>query len=75
MKYLIILVLVFLVAWQWRNTRATHIKTKSTRKKTPQDPVDMVACAHCGIHLPALDAVQGHAGVYCDAHHRATAER
>ncbi|MBC7916696.1 MAG: hypothetical protein H7Y28_02695 [Rhodoferax sp.] len=75
MKYLVILVLVFLVAWQWRNARAKHIKTRSMRDKAPQSPVDMVACAHCGVHLPARDAVQGSAGQYCDAHHRAAAER
>jgi uncharacterized protein len=74
-KYLIILVLVFLVAWQWRNGRVKDVKTKSARDNRPMGPVDMVACAHCGVHLPAQDAIQGKAGPYCDAHHRAAAER
>ena len=75
MKYLIILLLVLLVAWQWRNGRVKHTKAKSARDAAPQNPVDMVACAHCGVHLPARDTVQGRAGLYCDAQHRAAAER
>lgn len=74
MKYLIILGLIFLVAWQWRNAREKQIKTRSKRDATAQSPVDMVACAHCGVHLPAQDAIQGKVGLYCDAHHRAAAE-
>lgn len=74
MKYLLILVLVFLVAWQWRNGRVKDIKTKPVRRDSSQDPVDMVACAHCGVHLPAQDAVQGKAGLYCGAQHRTAAE-
>ena len=74
MKYLIILVLVLLVAWQWRNGRVKAVKAKSERDDTPQSPVNMVACAHCGLHLPVRDAVQGSAGLYCDAYHRAAAE-
>ena len=74
MKYLIILILVLLVAWQWRNGRVKDVKAKSARDDAPQGPVDMVACAHCGVHLPAQDAIQGKAGPYCDARHRAAAE-
>ena len=34
-------------------------------------PVAVVACAHCGLHLPAADAVSGGARLYCsDAHRR-----
>lgn len=34
-------------------------------------PVAMVACAHCGLHLPAADAVPEGAHLYCsDAHRR-----
>ena len=34
-------------------------------------PVAMVACAHCGLHLPAADAVPEGVLVYCsDAHRR-----
>lgn len=75
MKYLVILVLVFLVAWQWRNARSLKNNARSARDEAPQKPVDMVACAHCGVHLPKRDAVEGITGHYCDANHRAAAER
>ena len=75
MKYLIILLLVVLVTWQWRNARTQHIKTRQTRDANPKEPQDMVVCAHCGIHLPAQEAIPGNRGQYCDAHHRAAAER
>jgi len=74
-KYLIILVLVLLVAWQWRNSREKHIKNKPAPGTNAQEPQNMVVCAHCGVHLPAQDAVPGKQGQYCDAHHRAAAER
>ena len=75
MKYLIILVLVLVVAWQWRNARAQNAKAKAARKQAAAEaPVDVVACAHCGLHLPLQDAVQGKAGLYCDARHCAAAE-
>jgi uncharacterized protein len=39
-------------------------------------PEAMVDCAHCGLHLPASEAVQGDAGqVYCSAAHRAAGPR
>ena len=34
---------------------------------------DMVRCAHCGLHLPAADAVQAGASTYCSAEHAAAA--
>lgn len=29
----------------------------------------MVACRHCGLHLPASDALAGPDGPYCSAEH------
>ena len=77
MKYLIVLLLVLLVAWQWRSGRARLARNQApdAARGTAGTPVDVVACAHCGVHLPARDAVAGSAGRYCDAQHRAAAER
>jgi len=33
-------------------------------------PVAMVECAHCGVHLPAADAVPEGSRVYCSEAHR-----
>ncbi len=39
-------------------------------------PQAMVRCAHCGLHLPASDAVRGTDGTpFCSAAHRQVAER
>jgi uncharacterized protein len=35
----------------------------------------MVACAHCGVHLPRTETLPGPDGVYCSEAHRAAASR
>ena len=35
----------------------------------------MVACAHCGVHLPRTETLAGPDGVYCSEAHRAAAAR
>lgn len=36
---------------------------------------DMVACAHCGLHLPRDEALPGRGGVFCGEAHRAAHEK
>jgi uncharacterized protein len=39
-------------------------------------PKPMVACAHCGMHVPADEAIAGQGGApYCSAAHRQAHER
>jgi uncharacterized protein len=38
-------------------------------------PQPMLACAHCGLHLPRDEALPGRGGVFCDETHRAAFER
>jgi uncharacterized protein len=33
-------------------------------------PVEMVVCAHCGVHLPATDALAEGARLFCSEAHR-----
>jgi uncharacterized protein len=43
---------------------------------SPQrDPQPMVACAHCGVHLPKSDAVTAPSGTFCGDAHRIAYER
>lgn len=70
MKYLLIFLLVLLVAWKWRSTRSADliISRKKRQQKAPS-PIEMVQCAHCGVHVPEKDMAIGKHGVYCgDAH-------
>jgi uncharacterized protein len=35
----------------------------------------MLACAHCGVHLPRDEALPGRGGVFCSEAHRAAFEQ
>jgi uncharacterized protein len=35
----------------------------------------MVACAHCGVHLPRDEALPGRGGVFCGDAHRTAFEK
>ncbi|MDE2416406.1 MAG: hypothetical protein KGN32_01240 [Burkholderiales bacterium] len=75
MKYLLIFVVIFLVAWKWRSARtADQMELRRERERKAAAPTEMVACAHCGVHVPARDAVTGQRGAYCCDAHRALAE-
>lgn len=75
MKYLLVFVVVFLVAWRWRSARGLEHSTRAQQKTQRQaEPTTMVACRRCGVHLPEQDAVSGAQGSYCSAAHRAAAE-
>jgi uncharacterized protein len=61
MKYLIVLVVIFVGVWVWRSNRITINKDKKEsyeREAERQNAKkNMVACAHCGIHLPQIEAL------------------
>lgn len=69
MKYLVLLVVLVLgYAW-WRSQR--HAETPPPRRSTPAaTPQDMVACAHCGVHLPRTEALTHGPRSYCCAEHQ-----
>jgi uncharacterized protein len=35
----------------------------------------MIACAHCGVHLPRDEALPGRGGVFCGDAHRTAFEK
>jgi len=67
-KYLLIIVAGLLIAWRWRSSRSTK-KLKEHQSSPQQNVVEMVRCAHCGLHLPATDAVITPQGSYCSKEH------
>lgn len=71
MKLLLILGLVLVGVWLWRSSRETPRQRPPPANATPQE---MVRCAHCGLHLPASEAVQGKKGRYCSPEHLLRAE-
>lgn len=73
MKYLLVLAVVVVAFWIWRNNRRAEAADRAAQRRPappPAKPVTMVACRVCGTHLPQTEAVQGSQGVYCSAEHR-----
>jgi len=71
MKFLLVLAVVMVAFWVWRNNRLTdRDDTRAPAPRTPQRPAIMVACAQCGMHLPENEAVSGGQGGYCCNEHR-----
>ena len=79
MKYLLVLLVIVIAVGVWRSRRrAENLQARRPAARADgrlQPPQDMVACAHCGLHLPRSDAlVLGNASrpaCYCTAEHRA----
>lgn len=78
MKYLLVLLVIMIAVGIWRSrSRADRI---NAQRQAPQqgrglqNPQDMVACAHCGLHLPRNDALAQSTArevlYYCCAQHR-----
>ncbi len=75
MKYFIVLAVVLVVVWRWRGARSGAVAHKQANpSQPPVHPTDMVACSHCGLHLPGTDALPGRKGPYCSTAHRQAAE-
>jgi uncharacterized protein len=77
MKYLLVLAVVLLAFWVWRQGRqvdndAPSAKPRRTKPLPP--PTAMVACLQCGTHLPDTEAVRGRQGPYCCEEHRRLCE-
>jgi uncharacterized protein len=78
MKYLLVLAVVLVAIWLWRKARREELQSRTPPPPpapgTLAPPQAMLRCAHCGLHLPAADAVRGRDGtVYCSVAHRQAA--
>lgn len=78
MKYLVLLLVFFGFAWYWRHNREQTLREKRPPKPKAPDksaaPQSMLACAHCGTHIPEEEAIVGTKGAYCSQAHRAQRE-
>jgi uncharacterized protein len=70
MKYLLLLLVALLIIWQWRGYRDREARKQPPPRGSAEQPIEMVACLHCGTHVAASDAVQGRLGSYCSDAHR-----
>jgi len=59
-----------LVVW-WLFGRVRRVEPRKGPKTKPAvGAEEMVACAHCGVHLPRTDAVTDDTHPYCGDEHR-----
>jgi uncharacterized protein len=80
MKYLLVLAIILVAVWLWRKGRREELQSRTPPPPPPAAPGSiappqaMLRCAHCGLHLPAADAVRGADGTaYCSSAHRLAA--
>ena len=76
MKFLLVLAVLVVAFWVWRNNR--QAQSQSAKRPPPPPiglPLTMVACLECGTHLPETEALRGAQGCYCCAEHRRQHER
>lgn len=73
MKYLLWLAILGVVWWVW-SKRSAAGDVRPERKDDPEVE-RMVTCAHCGVHLPESEAVNGGGQIYCSEAHRALARQ
>ena len=72
LKLLLIVGALVLLLWLIFGRRTTR---ESRGPTAPKRAEDMVACAHCGVHLPRSEAVLLGAQAYCSPAHRDAGQR
>jgi uncharacterized protein len=76
MKYLLLLIVLALVFYMLGRKRQPPPAQPPASSGPP--PVSrgqtMVACAHCGLHLPEQESLPGRGGAFCSTEHRAAYE-
>ncbi len=82
MKYLILLLVIGVVVWLTIGRRRRPDAGKSDTKTEPSQPPAksspqaMLACVHCGVHLPQAEALPDAAGrPFCSEAHRLAGPR
>lgn len=74
MKALLVLLLIAAVAWWWHNRQSGAKDAPMPGKPAAPEPLEMVRCRHCGMHIPGNEAIVGNDGLYCSASHQQQAE-
>lgn len=68
MKYLVLLIVLGLAYLVWRNQRIAP--APPPRPAPLPAPQDIVACVHCGVHIPRSEALTQGALHYCCMEHQ-----
>ena len=70
MKYLVLLIVLAVVVGVWRSRRPPASGPEKAAPRAPVRAQDMVACSHCGVHVPRAEALMLGQHAYCCAEHR-----
>jgi len=73
-RLLVLILLVVAAVWLVRRA----LRRSAPREHVGQKPAmdgELVACAHCGVHLPRSEARQGAGGLYCSEEHARLGKR
>lgn len=73
MKYVLLVLAIVALVWLIRGARRREVPPAKPKHDAGVQP--MVACRHCGVHLPAHEALPGRGGVFCGEDHRAEYEK
>jgi len=74
MKYLIVVLVIVVVGWLLLRERKP--KAPAARGAPGKGaPQAMVACSHCGVHLPRGEALVDDRGAFCSEAHRLAGPR
>lgn len=79
MKLLVVLAAVALLVWLLGGKRRRAVQQQQQQPKAAPPrvagPQEMVRCARCDLHLPAVDAIAGPGGrMFCCIEHRRDAD-
>ena len=83
MKYLVLLAVLAVVLGVWRSRQAKSESGSGSESPvrpappspTPSLPQEMVACAHCSLHLPRSEALAEVGHFYCSREHQGLGPR
>ena len=71
MKYLVLLIVLVVAIGLWRSRRASDAPARQpTSPPQGSSPQDVLACAHCGVHIPEAEALMLGDQAYCCAEHQ-----
>jgi uncharacterized protein len=72
MKFVLVIVALYVLYWLLRRSLRGIVPPRQAPPPAVPEPRPMLACAHCGLHLPRDEALPGHGVVFCgEAHRRA----
>jgi uncharacterized protein len=69
-KYLLFCLLVGYVLWRWREAQARRGAAPPPKQTEQTQTIEMVVCAHCGVHLPVSQALTVRGVYFCSVAHQ-----